>query len=238
MIVQCRDELKALFATCPGVDQVLGKAERPPAFELQAPILSLPWLFGTTLETIPAQAPYLSAPAQRAAPRVVTETRDATLKVGIAWGGNPPVRRNRFRSCTLADFAPLTHMNGIQLFSLQKGAASKELGAHPDFAGVLDLGRTFCDFADPAAAMQALDLIITTDTSVAHLAGALGRPVWVLLSFVPDWRWLLERDDSPWYPTMRLFRQRRHGDWAEVFERATQAIATSNGVSSVRLKTL
>lgn len=224
VIVLSRTELKALFATSPGVDAVFDEAEPLPEFDVQAPLLSLPRLFGTTTETIPARTPYLSAPADRIPPPAVVDRGAGRFKVGIAWSGNPRFRWNRFRSCELADFAPLSRNHDIQLFSLQKGQVSDELFRHPDFTGVADLGTSLRDFADTAAAMQALDLIITTDTSVAHLAGALGRETWVLLAYAADWRWLLDRTDSPWYPSLRLFRQPRHGDWETPMQAIVQAL--------------
>ncbi len=143
------------------------------------------------------------------------------LKVGIQWQGSPTFAFDRQRSIPLAEFAPLAGIEGVRLMSLQKGFGSEQLAGIEwqveDLGATLDLdGRAFCE---TAAVMMNLDLVITSDTSIAHLAGALGVPVWVALQFVPDWRWLLEREDSPWYPTMRLFRQSRPGDWNGVFAR-------------------
>jgi ADP-heptose:LPS heptosyltransferase len=141
------------------------------------------------------------------------------LRVGIAWQGSPTYVLDAFRSIPLAQFAPLAACPGVRLFGLQKGAGREQIAA----AGVplVDLGATLDEgtgaFVDTAAVMQSLDLVITSDTAIAHLAGALGVRVWVALPHVPDWRWLLERPTSPWYPTMRLFRQPRPGDWASVF---------------------
>jgi tetratricopeptide (TPR) repeat protein len=225
VIVHCRKELKTLFATCPGVDMTIDETDPLPAFDVQAPLLSLPRLFDTALETIPARIPYLSAPTDRHAPPAIINRDTDRLKVGITWCGNPEFRWNRFRSCTLAEFKPLAHRQDIQLYSLQKGTTGDELREHPDFAGAVDLGRTFRDFADTAAAMQQLDIIITTDTSVVHLAGALGRETWLLLSYAADWRWLLARTDSPWYPSLRLFRQPTPDDWATPMQAIIQALA-------------
>src|SRR5262249_2588049 len=177
----------------------------------------------TTLETVPADVPYLSADPDRVAAWRRELGGDAAFKVGIAWQGSPTFAGDRLRSVPLRHFTPLGRVAGVRLFSLQKGPARGGVrGAAGQFA-VPDLGSTLDEkggaFLDTAAAMKCLDLVVSTDTAVVHLAGALGVPVWVALSIGPDWRWLLARDDCPWYPTMRLFRQSRPHDWEEVFER-------------------
>jgi len=155
------------------------------------------------------------------------------FKVGICWQGNPGHKNDRRRSASVAHFAPVAAVPGVRLVSLQKGPGVEQLrGLH--FA-VIDLGSKLDEegaFVDTAAVMQSLDLIISVDSSVAHLAGALGVPVWVALPFSPDWRWLLEREDSPWYPTMRLFRQTRPGHWPDVFERIAAEVAYRNSPSA------
>jgi ADP-heptose:LPS heptosyltransferase len=135
------------------------------------------------------------------------------LKIGLAWAGNPQFGTDQTRSLNLRQLAPLAAVQGVKFFSLQKGHAAQQAKKPPPGLELVDLSPDLNDFADTAAVMSLLDLIITSDTSVPHLAGAMGKPVWVMLRFVPDFRWLLERDDSPWYPTMRLFRQKRPGDW-------------------------
>jgi hypothetical protein len=188
-------------------------------------MLSLPLAFRTTLNSIPAEVPYLFADAA-----IVEHWRKklaesgAELKVGLAWAGNPNFKADRTRSISLDRLAPLSQVPGVTFFSLQKGAAAAQANRPPPGLKLIDLSPDLHDFADTAAAMAAMDLVITTDTSVAHLAGALGRPVWVMLQFVSDWRWLLERDDSPWYPTMRLFRQTALGDWPGVIGRIRLAL--------------
>jgi tetratricopeptide (TPR) repeat protein len=208
-----------------GVD-VVGLSEIRGDFDWQCPLLSLPGVFGTTLDTIPSGVPYLKAdPGAVAAWR--QRLGDQGRLIGIRWQGSTG-RADAGRSFSLQHFEPLARIPGVRLISLQKGPGSEqlhELSAH----WVRDLGDDFEPgapdaFIDVAAVMQCLDLVITSDTSIAHLAGALGRPTWVALKQVPDWRWLLDRDDSPWYPTMRLFRQRRAGDWAGVFERMRHEI--------------
>ena len=147
------------------------------------------------------------------------------FKVGITWQGNPehPLRPPAFRP--LLAFAPLAEIAGVQLVSLQKGRGREQLTDLPDCLDVLDVADRLEDFADTAAVISNLDLVITVDTAVAHLAGAMGIPVWLALPLIPDWRWLLDRDDSPWYPSMRLFRQKERGDWASVFDRLAEALS-------------
>jgi hypothetical protein len=183
---------------------------------------------GTELGSIPSQAPYLGVDPQRAAHWEPLIRAVHGLRVGIAWQGNPRVEQfvwARGRSMPLAALAPLAKIPGVSLVSLQKGPGSDQLND----AGfqVLDLGPEFDSgpdaFLDTAAVVSALDLVISTDTAVAHLTGALARPIWTALPVVPEWRWLLDRNDSPWYPTMRLFRQTRRGDW----ESAVAALAAA-----------
>ena len=153
------------------------------------------------------------------------------LKVGIAWQGTPTYRHDRLRSIPLARFESLARLPGIKLISLQKGPGTEQLQAMASKFSVVDLGtldEAAGGFMDTAAVMKNLDLVISSDTAVAHVAGVLGIPVWVALQIVPDWRWLLEREDSPWYPTMRLFRQTRYGDWDGVFNRMAEELKKLN----------
>ena len=218
VVVECQPSLLRLLETVTGIDQLLAQGTALPAFDVHAPLLSLPRLLGTALETIPAPVAYVSPPANHAL-RLEVPSRHR-LKVGIAWTGNPNHKNNRDRSCALDQFQPLCQLPQVSFFSLQKDAPAADLQALAALH-IQDLSQALYDFADTAAAIAQLDLVITIDTAVAHLAGALGKPVWLLLSFAPDWRWLLERDDSPWYPTMRLFRQQQRSDWQGVFERVT-----------------
>ena len=138
---------------------------------------------------------------------------DNNFKVGIVWAGNPKHKNDRNRSCSLKDFSQLTSIRGLTFYSLQKGPASVEANNPPKGMNIINLDNELNDFSDTAAAIGNLDLVISVDTSVAHLAGAIGKPVWTLLPFVPDWRWFLKHNDSPWYPSMRLFRQNKLNDW-------------------------
>ncbi len=221
VIFECHKELMRLFDAYDGIDRLL---ERPyssdygetPDVSIQ--LLSLPRIFGTTLHTIFADVPYM---------KVDSETiniwksriKSGLFKVGLVWAGNPDHRNDRNRSCRLSDFAPLVDVPGVVLFSLQKGGISMSENNLPTDMHVADIGSHVDDFYDTAAVIENLDLVISVDTSVAHLAGALGKTVWTLLPFIPDWRWMLNREDSPWYPTMRLFRQPEPGDWESVFKR-------------------
>ncbi|MBD1827796.1 tetratricopeptide repeat protein [Microcoleus vaginatus GB1-A2] len=219
VIVGCYPQLHRLFATVDGIDLLIVKGEPLPEFDVQAPMLSLPYIIGTKLETIPANTAYLSPPAGAE----FTLLPDRNLKVGIVWAGNPKHRKNKQRSCSLSQFLPLLDVAGVSFYSLQKEVSEADR-ALLNQTSIVDLSPHFGDLADTAAAIAKLDLVISVDTAVAHLAGALGKPVWILLAFSPDWRWLLEREDSPWYPSARLFRQHQRGDWEGVFDRLAQAL--------------
>lgn len=196
-----------------GLDiRLIARDEPPGPVSHQIALMSLPALLGS--RDFLGLVPYLTAPA---APRL--RRHSGALHVGIAWAGRPTHKNDRNRSLGLAGFLPLLELPGTELFSLQVGPRQGDIATLGLEALVTDLGARVKDFADTAALMQDLDLIITVDTSVAHLAGALGRPVWVLLPFAPDWRWQLSRQDSPWYPTMTLYRQTSPGDWPELMDR-------------------
>ncbi len=200
----------------PKAEVVAIEAPRP-SFDVWCPLMSLPRVFGTTLETVPTAVPYLSvdpAVAERWRGRLAGSRG---LKVGLVWSGALGYGNNRRRAIPAERLAPLLQMEGVSWFSLQVGQPAADLARLP--AGIVDLSRELADFTETAGALLGLDLLITTDTSVPHLAGAPARPVWVMLAFVPDWRWMLDRDTSPWYPTMRLFRQPAQGAWDDVVRR-------------------
>jgi len=187
-------------------------------------LLSLPLAFGTTLETVPALVPYLKVPERSRAKAQAFPWPEGVLRIGLLWAGNPTFAqdRYRFRSVALEVFKPLLAIDGPHWFSLQIGEATTELESVPEAAAkIVDLSPLVEDMADTAAQIAQLDLVITVDTAVSHLAGALGVPVWVLMPYTPDWRWLQERTDTPWYPLMRLFRQPQPGDWESVMEAMT-----------------
>ena len=224
VIVGCYSQLTRLFSTVSGIDLLIVKGEPIPAFDVQVPMLSLPHILGTTRSTIPGNTAYLTAPADCE----FALLPDRKFKVGIVWAGNPKHRKNTQRSCSLSAFLPLLDVSGVSFYSLQKELSEADRALLHQ-TSIVDLSPHFGDLADTAAAIAQLDLVITVDTAVAHLAGALGKPVWILLAFSPDWRWLLEREDSPWYPTARLFRQSIRGEWEGVFERVIEAL--ENAVS-------
>jgi Flp pilus assembly protein TadD len=205
------------IAVIPRTDTPL-VVEGAPAFAVHVPLLSLPERFGTELATIPTPAPYLRADPTRA--ERWRRRLDGDFRVGLVWAGRPEHVKDRERSIALAAFAPLCAVPGVRFYALQKGPADQDIDASG--LPITALGEDLFDFAETAAAVMALDLVIGVDTAVMHLAGALGKPGWVLLSKVPDWRWLRDRTDTPWYDTLRLYRQTKLGDWDEVIDRATQ----------------
>lgn len=221
VIVQVQRPLVRLLQTFGGADCIEGDDEPPPASDFHAPLMSLPGLLGHT--EIAQTAPYVTvegAPSHELSARI--ETPHPGQRIGIVWAGNPGHENDRNRSCALDHFAPLAERAGGRLFGLQKNLSAEPLRQVP---WLTDLGPVLQDFADTAQAVARLDLVITVDTAIAHLAGAMGRPVWLLLPFAPDWRWMLARDDSPWYPTMRLFRQPAPGDWTSVFTEVAASLA-------------
>ena len=201
--------------------ELVGAIDGREPFDFQCALMSLPRWFGTELHSIPNEVPYLSAEADLVA-RWKKKLAGHGFKVGIAWQGAPGAAIDQGRSIPLAEFVPLSRLPGVRLISLQKTHGLDQFAGLPADAKVETLAEFDAGpdaFVDTAAVMSTLDLVITSDTSIAHLAGASGRPTWVALKYVPDWRWLLDRDDSPWYPTMRLFRQETAGDWKPVFAR-------------------
>jgi tetratricopeptide (TPR) repeat protein len=231
-VFEVMPQLKALMGTLPSNPKVVIAGALPHKADFHCPLLSLPLAFGTQLATIPDATPYLSAEPARSALWASRLQELRGLRVGIAWQGNVNVERliwARGRSMPLSALAPLAEIPGVQLVSLQKGPGSEQLREVAFQDRVIDLGESFDKgpdaFLDAAAVMQNLDLVITTDTSIAHLAGALARPVWVALNVSADWRWLLERTDSPWYPSMRLFRQPdRSQGWDPVIAALAKAL--------------
>jgi hypothetical protein len=201
--------------------KILGDHGKTEPYHRDAALLSLPYLSKTSLETIPGENPYLQPP-QKAASRWQHRLAPVKgLKVGLVWAGNPEHLNDQRRSFGFAAFEPFLTINGIHFVSLQAGARAADLHSSKAIdTPVEDLSSSLTDFAETAAAVAALDLVISVDTAVAHLAGAMGKPIWLLLPWVSDWRWMLNRDDSPWYPTMRLFRQKQDEEIAMVIARA------------------
>jgi len=230
VVLEVPIHLARLLRTMPGPQLVIPQTEAPPAFDVHCPLLSLPLALGTTLETIPAVVPYLFAdPDQERAWRIRLAALPG-LRVGLVWGGNPrpddPVATaiDPRRSIALARLAPLGAVPGVSFVSLQKGDRATEAKAPPPGMVLHDWTDELWDFADTAALIAGLDLVISVDTSVVHLAGALGKPVWVLNRYDACWRWLHGRTDSPWYPTARLFGQPSYGDWDSVIAEVAAAL--------------
>ena len=218
--------LKGLPAHCRWVPE----SEPAPRTDFQSPIMSLPHAFSTTLATLPANVPYLSADGSRVdAWRERLRELAGTPKVGIVWSGSLLHPNDRNRSIPLEAFRRVA-APGIGFASLQLEVRERDRAAYEAWSGLARFGEELRDFADTAALLSALDLVVTVDTSVAHLAGALGKPVWVLLPHYPDWRWMLDRDDSPWYPTARLWRQPKPGDWISVLDAVRAGLERVKGI--------
>jgi ADP-heptose:LPS heptosyltransferase len=189
--------------------------------------MSLPGIFDSNLQTIPAEVPYLFPE-----PSLVQRWRDRLaaqppgLKVGLAWAGSADHPLDRQRSISLNALSDLARIQGVQFYSLQKGAPARQIESPPPGMQIVDWTAELTDFADTAALVSNLDLVISVDSAVAHLTGALGIPAWVLVQFVPDWRWLLDRSDSPWYPSITLFRQSARGDWSRPIRQLTDQLTT------------
>ena len=223
IILETPPPLLPLLRTLTGVDHLVPSGENPGPFELQTPLMSLPLAFGTQLETVPASIPYLATDPDR-----VTRWRHRLgpakpFRVGLAWSGNPALKSDAVRSAPLAALAGLA-LPGVEFISVQKDMRQSDAQAAAAL-GIRHFGDDLTDFADTAALISLLDLVISVDTAPAHLAGALGKPVWLLLHVTAEWRWLMDRDDSPWYPTARLFRQRISQDWGELAGRVRNQLA-------------
>lgn len=219
-----------LLSRLPGSRELVARGDRLPAFDLHCPLMSLPRAFGTTLDTIPAATPYLAAdPAQAANWRERLAGIDGLL-VGLVWAGRQQLGQpglaaiDRRRSIALDTMALLGEVPGVSFISLQKGEPAAQTANPPRGMALHDFTTDLHDFADTAALVDGLDLVISVDTAVAHLAGAPGKQVWLLNRFDTDWRWLLNRDDSPWYPTLRQFRQPSPGNWNSVIRRMRDAL--------------
>ncbi len=228
VLLECRRTrtLRNLLAGIDGVAALLCDGQELPSFDFHCPVLSLPRVLGTSLETIPANVPYLKPDAGKlGAWRARLGGEKKGLKVGLVWAGRPTHKNDHNRSIELGALAPLLMIEGVDFFSLQKGPRATDIEAFGLSERIVDLDPHLTDFTDTAAAVSALDLVISVDTAAAHLAGALGRPVWTLLPFVADWRWMVARGDSPWYPSMRLFRQAKWGEWEPVIEQVREELA-------------
>jgi tetratricopeptide (TPR) repeat protein len=225
VILECQERLLRLFAAQPEplADTIVTNRTPLPEFDLRVPMMSLPACFGTDFDSIPAAPSYL-APVPGLRFDLPAAPADARLKIGLVWAGNPGHHQDRLRSCALEALRPLLALPETAIYPLQLEVGETEraiLSAHP---GVVWIDREQRDFADAASAIMQLDLVVTVDTAMAHLAGALGVPALLLLSLGADWRWMVDRDDSPWYPSLRLLRQVRPGDWAGVVRQLVERV--------------
>jgi len=219
----CPENLIRLFSTIPGVDLCRGPGNlAKDDFQAHIPLMSLPRIFGTLPDNNPNKVPYLDSQKEKNLPTSLP----GSPKVGIVWAGNPDQANDQFRSCTADAFLPLLRVPGIEFFSLQKGEQTAELAALPENMQITDLDKLIDDYADTAALVQQLDLVISIDTSVAHLAGALNVPVWVAVYHNADWRYQRDSEHCPWYPGMRQFWQASSNEWDAVFDSMSEALAT------------
>ena len=226
VLLEVQAPLVKLLEAMPGIAGVTAQGSAPPQADFTCPMMSLPLAFDTQLDTIPATVPYIAVPAERreAWRAKLGAPTPGRRRVGLCWSGNPGFSADRFRSIALAQFQPLLADPRLAVHLVQTDIRDGDDAVVATAPGVVDLRRELGDFADTAAVIEQLDLVITVDTAVAHLAGALGRPVWILLPYGADWRWLQDRRDSPWYPTARLFRQATMGDWAPVLAAVRAAL--------------
>jgi len=228
VIVGCPRAIASLIARVAGVSQVATSRTSLPPFDVHAPILSLPALFRSTLTTVPAEVPYVSPPPLALPPGLAAE---GSLRAGLVWAGDPKHKNNHNRSMPLEAAQPLLALPGVKWFSLQGPPGSSDLAHAPWASAMADLGSRFTDFDATAAAIAQLDVVVSVDTAVGHLAGAQAKPVLLLLPFAAEWRWMADRVDTPWYPTMRLVRQTRPGDWAGVIERVRERLSARDFVT-------
>jgi hypothetical protein len=228
VVVAADPVMRPLIRQVSSAVKLVDRWDRCPPFAAYCPLSGLPRLYGTTLGTIPGSVPYLRTDPVRTATwraRLHDLIQPNIQRIGIVWAGRPEHSNDCNRSATLAVFGPLAELDGTALISLQKGRGQAAIGSYFERAPLLNLGAEIADFVDTMAVIEEMDLVVTVDTAVAHLAGAMGKPVWIMLPYAPDWRWLLDRNDSPWYPTARLFRQSRAGDWIGATRQVAEALS-------------
>ena len=232
LILLSQPALTRLMKRATGVDEVVAQGAAIPSYDVQVPLLSLPRIFKTDIGTIPANVPYIAAEPDRVSAWRDKLAGDANLKVGLVWSSNPGHPLARFRTTTLSAFAPLAQIPGLTFYSLQKGEPAKQSASAPAGMKLIDRTDELTDFAETAALLENLDLVVTVDTAVAHLAGAMGKRTFTIVPFLSDFRWFRDRHDSPWYPSMRLFRLRSMYGWDEAISRAAEALRamTSHGM--------
>ena len=234
VILQVQAPLKTLLASVKGVSRVYERGERLPAFDVHQYLLSLAAVFETELDTIPAEVPYIAAPPDRIEKWRTRLPSRKGLRVGLVWSGNPAFAGDATRSIGLSRLAPLLSVPGVQFVSLHREVRAEDALLMQRFPELVHFGAELMDLTDTAAVVAQLDLVIGSDTAVIHLAGALAKPVWLLTKFSPDWRWLLDRLDNPWYPTAKLYRQPRLRDWESVVERVQQDLLQWSNEANAR----
>ena len=225
IIFECHKPLYTLCYEQTGIDIVIAQGSKIPKCDYQVPLLTLPQVFNAKIGNIINQVPYICIDDKSRQKWLEYFKKNSKLKVGIVWAGNPEHSNDENRSCLLKDWAAFLDNTDIEFFSLQKNFGREQLSELPNAIKITDLDALIFDYLDTAACISFLDLVITVDTSVAHLAGALGKSVWTLLPYVPDWRWMLGTDKSPWYPTMDLLRQESIGDWLPVIAKVQNKLA-------------
>jgi tetratricopeptide (TPR) repeat protein len=223
VVMEIPDALRPLIKPAAGV-VMISRDDTPPPFDFHCPLMSLPLAFSTTLAAVPASVPYLQAPAERIAKWRARLPRTGAPRIGLTWSGKPTHKNDHNRSIPLAQFASLLALPDLRFVSLQQEIRKSDRAALQSISSLVHFGDALADFADTAGIIDGLDLVIAVDSAVAHLAGALGKPVWILLPAIGDWRWMTAREDSPWYPTARLMRQPLTGDWAPVIERLSREL--------------
>jgi len=235
VVLECQPELAPLMRGVDGVAEVIPRGQGiVPKYDLHVPIMSLPLRFGTTTATIPSRVPYISLDQQKVEhwrQKLAADPRRP--KIGLAWAGSPSHKRDRKRSMPLAAFAPLAGIKQATFYSLQKGKSAEQINSPPAGLELVDLTAELRDWSDTAALIANFDLVIAVDTAVVHLAGALAKPAWVLLPFAADWRWMTDRGDSPWYPTLRLFRQPKPGDWQTPVAQVAEMLSSLHDAETI-----
>jgi tetratricopeptide (TPR) repeat protein len=224
IILEVQKPLQRLVTTLGGASQIIARGDPLPAFDLQCPLLSLPMVFGTRVDTIPSRVPYLQAPPDACAMWQARLGKNLRPRIGLTWAGNPKNTRDRERSMSFRELAPLLDVDAT-FVSLQKDVSLADEAELKDTPNILRVSDDLLDFTDTASLVANLDLVISVDTSVAHLAGALGKPVWIMVTHLPDWRWMLDREDSPWYSSARIFRQDATRKWSSLVGRVREALA-------------
>ncbi|NVJ90383.1 MAG: glycosyltransferase family protein [Methylocystaceae bacterium] len=222
IILECQPELMRLFSNVDGIDQLIPFGSSLPEFDTWIPMMSLGHVLKVDENNIPGEVPYLAPPPNNRFH--VRPAPEDGLNIAFAWAGSKTHQNDRRRSVEIERFLPLLNHKNVTLFSLQKGDRQNDILTSGAKSIVVDASADIKDFADSAGLLSQMDLVITIDTSLAHLAGALGKPVWLMLPYTPDWRWMLKRDDSPWYPSMHIFRQSKPGDWDGAFKKLYDAL--------------